>query len=162
MNKKIKNFFKLRESDKQFLLALLAVTGVVFFWRGTWLIMDITPILENAFVSFAIGLAIMTFSGVIYREFVPEEEVPTPVLDIINEAFKHPEKKRKLYVIKYYDAIANKRREVVHAKIKKVEHNFLITERDGEEHFIPIHRVKEIHAKGKVVWKAKPLEEVTH
>jgi len=153
--RKLSNFFRIKESDKHFLLALLAVIGVVFFWRGAWMVMDITPIVENPFVSIAIGLAIMTFSGVIYREFLPQEEPLTPLIDIINEAFKHPEKKRKLYIIKYYDALRNEHRELPHSKIQRIEHNFLVTERNGEEHFIPIHRIREIHAEGKIIWKHK-------
>jgi|SRR3989338_6350392 len=147
--------FSLRESDKHFLLALLAVTGVVFFWRGAWLIMDNIPILENPFVSLAIGLAVMTFSGVIYREFIPEEEPLTPLVDVIKEAFKHTPEKRKGYVIKYYDAISKKHKEISHFNILRIEHNFLITEQDGEEFFIPLHRIHRIHSKGKVLWQAK-------
>lgn len=149
----LKEFFRMRESDKHFLLALLAVTGVIFFWRGGWGIIDLIPILSNPFMSLFVGLVIMTFSGVIYREFIPEEESITPVIDIINEAFKKAAKKRNVYVVKYYDEVAGHHKEIRHSKIKKIEHNFLVTEKNGEEFFIPIHRVHEISIEGRVVWR---------
>ncbi len=148
----LKEFFRIRESDKHFFLALLVVTGIIFFWRGAWGIMDHLPIIENYVVSLFIGLLIMTFSGVIYREFIPEEEPLTPVVDLVKDIFKHPHERRKKYVIKYYDEIAKMLKEIQHAHIKKVEHNFLVTEENGKEVFIPIHRIKQIHKEGKIIW----------
>jgi len=37
--------------------------------------------------------------------------------------------------------------------IKKIEGNFLVLEREGEEVYIPTHRVKEVKKNGKIVWK---------
>lgn len=151
----LREFFRIRESDKHFLLAVLVVTGIVFFWRGAWGIMDHTPIISDYFVSIFIGLVIMTFSGVIYREFIPEEEPLTPILDALKDIFKHPVEKRKAYVIKYYDEIAKIMKEITHAHIKQIERNFLVMEKNGEEYFIPIHRIKKIHKEGEVIWEAE-------
>lgn len=154
----IKSIFTIRASDKHFLLALLAVVGVVFFWRGLWGVLDITPIVSNFFVSLAIGLAIMTLSGVIYREFAPEEEPLTPVLDILNAAFEKSESKRKEMVIEYHDDLMQKHKKILHTHIKSIEHNFIITERAGEEYFIPIQRIHKVISEGKVVWKTSATE----
>lgn len=155
----IKNIFAIRESDKHFLLALIAVTGVVFFWRGLWGVLDIIPIFSNVFVSLAIGLAIMTFSGIIYREFIPEEEPLTPVLDILKDVFKHPIETRKQYIIEYYDELLKMHKKITHAVIRKLEHTYLVIERKGEEVFIPVHRIHKIHSEGKVLWQKEPKEE---
>lgn len=155
----IKNIFIIRESDKHFLLALIAVTGVVFFWRGMWMLADIVPILNNPFVSLAIGLAIMTFSGIIYREFIPEEEPLTPVLDILKDVFKNPIEIRKKYVIEYYDELLKAHKKITHAVIRKLEHTYLVIERKGEELFIPVHRIHKIHSEGKVLWQKELKEE---
>lgn len=152
--KKVLSFFRVKPSDKHFLLALLAIIGVVFVWRGAWVIMDITPIIQDPFVSFFIGLIIVTFTGVIYREFLPEEEPFTEVLDLIKEGFRKPNK-RERFLIRYYDEVSQKHHEIKHAEVKKIEHNYLIVERSGKEVFVPIHRVREIHQDNKMVWKSK-------
>lgn len=149
----IGSIFTIRESDKHFLLALLAVTGVVFFWRGAWGILDITPVLNNFFVSLAIGLAIMTFSGIIYREFMPEEEPLTPVLDILKDIFKHGLEKRKQYIIEYYDDALKTHKKITHALIKKLEHTYIVIERNGEEFFIPAHRIHKINNEEKIFFQ---------
>ena len=155
----IKSLFIIRESDKHFLLALIAVTGVVFFWRGLWGVLDIIPIFSNFFVSLAVGLAIMTFSGIIYREFMPEEEPLTPVLDIIKDVFKHPIETRKQYIIEYYDDLLKTHKKITHALIKKLEHMYLVVERKGEEVFIPIHRKHKINNEGKILFQKETEEE---
>jgi len=63
---KIRKFFKISPRDKRFLFAFAGVTGVVFFWRGAWEVIDIIPIINNPFVSLFIGLFILTLSGFIY------------------------------------------------------------------------------------------------
>lgn len=151
--------FAIRESDKHFLLALVAVTGVVFFWRGLWGVLDIIPIFSNVFVSLAIGLAIMTFSGIIYREFMPEEEPLTPVLDILKDIFKHPLETRKQYIIEYYDELLKAHKKITHAVIRKLEHMYMVVERKGEEFFIPIHRIHKIHSEGKILFQKETEEE---
>ncbi|MEM4263270.1 MAG: RNA repair domain-containing protein [Candidatus Woesearchaeota archaeon] len=151
----IKSIFTIRESDKHFLLALIAVTGVVFFWRGLWGVLDITPILSNFFVSLAIGLAIMTFSGIIYREFMPEEEPLTPVIDIIKDIFKSPIEERKQCIIEYYDSLMKAHKKIAHTIIKKLEHDYAVIEQKGEEFFIPIHRIHRIQKNGKILFERK-------
>ncbi len=61
----------LSKLDKKFLFSLLYAVGVIFLWRGIWGIADLTPILNNFFVSFFIGLLILTITGLIFREFEP-------------------------------------------------------------------------------------------
>ena len=151
--RRLRRIFRLRESDKHFLLALLVVTGVVFFWRGAWEIMDITPIIENPFVSLFIGMLIMTLSGVIYREFLPEEEPFVHALEEIERVFAWPRAKRTRYLIRYYDDIAKRMFELRHVDIENVEFGNLVLERAGREVFIPMQRVRELVHEGKVVWK---------
>ena len=62
-------WIKVTKKDKQYVSLLVAGTGIVLFWRGIWALADITPVIENPFVSLFLGLAILTFTGFIWREF---------------------------------------------------------------------------------------------
>ena len=57
------------------------------------------------------------------------------------------------YMLYYYDRIEDKLKELKYTEIKRLEGNFMIVERDGEEVNIPLHRIKEVKKKGIVVWK---------
>jgi len=65
--------FKISSKDKKYLTALLGATGVIIFWRGLWEGADLIPIVKEPIVSIFIGLAILTFTGVIYEEFYKVE-----------------------------------------------------------------------------------------
>ncbi|MEM4282149.1 MAG: DUF504 domain-containing protein [Candidatus Woesearchaeota archaeon] len=43
--------------------------------------------------------------------------------------------------------------ELPYTSIKRIEGNFVVIEREGKEAEIPLHRVKEVHKRGAVVWK---------
>lgn len=62
-------WFRVTRKDKQYLALLVAGTGIVLFWRGIWHLADITPVVENPFVSLFLGLLILTITGFIWREF---------------------------------------------------------------------------------------------
>src|SRR3972149_1911850 len=134
-----KSFIKITHispSDKHYLYALVTLVGVIFFWRGTWEIMDTIPLIDNLYVSLFLGLLIMTFSGVIFREFNPEEEPLTPLMELMKDTMKHPIHKRKTYLVLYHDELTNKNHQIGHADILDIEHNYVIVEQQGREFFI--------------------------
>ena len=45
--------------------------------------------------------------------------------------------------------------EMPYAAIKRLEGNFMVVEREGEEVEIPLHRIREVRKKGVVVWRRK-------
>ncbi|HLC99195.1 MAG TPA: RNA repair domain-containing protein [Candidatus Nanoarchaeia archaeon] len=147
----------LRESDKHFLWSLLGAIGIVLFWRGIWAGIDImweipgwewvaTPAL-----SMFLGLTILTLSGLIFREFDPLGGMEKGALKILHNVHTHPEKKD--FTITYYDHLQKKEIVVPAHKIKKIEKNILSIHERGKETFIPIHRVRAVHHKGKAIWR---------
>jgi len=57
------------------------------------------------------------------------------------------------FTIYYLDNISKKLVALSFNEIIKFEGNFILIERDDEETFIPMHRIREVKEKDKVVWK---------
>jgi len=53
----------------------------------------------------------------------------------------------------YIDRISNKLEKIEFKKIKNIEGNFLILEKNGEETEIPIHRIREVRRENKLIWR---------
>lgn len=147
--------FRITDWDKRYFAALFVVIGVIIFWRGVWDTLYEIPIMNNPYVSLFIGLAVITFSGVIFSEFDPLKARMERTLDILHTIVRHKGSKKKKYLLKYYDIIAKKHIEIPHDKIHKVERTYIIVEEKGKEIFIPIHRLEEIYDGRKIIWKKK-------
>jgi len=147
----VSSIYQLRESDKHFLWSLLGATGIIFFWRGIWEGFGALPILEEPFVSLFIGLAILTFSGIILKEFDPLGGLEQGTLKILNSVQAHPQ--RNEFRIRYLDKVRKKEIEFKAAQIRRIEKNIIHIHERGKEIFIPIHRVRAIHRNGKRVWR---------
>lgn len=143
--------FALRESDRHFLLSLLVASGVIIFWKGIWEGVGSLPILENPWVDLFVGLVVLTFTQVIFREFDPLGGLEKGVLKAVHHAHHHP--KRHEFRMRYFDNVKKKEIEVSFADVRTVEKNTLSLIEKDREIFIPIHRVRSIHRAGKVVWK---------
>ena len=141
----------MRESDKHFLISMFAATGIIMFWKGIWEGVGSLPLLENPWVSLFVGAVILTFSGIILKEFDPLGGLEKSVMKAISSVHTSPKKKE--YTIKYYDKKQKKTRELSAENLKKVEKNVIILHVKGKEQFIPVHRIRSIHRKGKTVWK---------
>ena len=57
------------------------------------------------------------------------------------------------FLIGYEDRIENTIIEIPYSAIKKVEKNFIVIEKDLEEVDIPLHRIRVVKQKGKIIWK---------
>lgn len=141
----------LTENDKQFLLSLLYAGAIILFWRGIWVIADFTPVLKNGFVSFFLGLLVLTLTGYIYKEFDPFGQKTSKILRLLHNVAAA--KKEEGYAIEYHDAIGKHDHKIPNSSIKRVEHNFLVVEQNGHELFIPVHRINKVHKKSEVVWQ---------
>jgi uncharacterized protein (UPF0248 family) len=142
----------MRESDKHFLWAMFGATGIIMFWRGIWEGVGSLPILENVWVSLFVGLSILTFSGLIFREFDPLGGLEDSALKIMNSVHNHPEK--HTFTIKYYDNMLKKEIEISAKNIKQIEKNIIAIHEGTKELFIPIHRIRSVHKLGKCMWKS--------
>ena len=76
-----------------------------------------------------------------------------PVKDLINKIKFDTREKAEDYVLFYLDRVENKLKPIKFREIKRTEGNFLVLERDSEEVEIPMHRIKKVEKKGKVVWE---------
>ena len=58
----------------------------------------------------------------------------------------------KDYQVYYSDRRINKTVEIPFTAIKKIEKNFMVIEKDLHDVDIPLHRIKEVRKRGKLVW----------
>jgi hypothetical protein len=143
----------LREQDRHFLWSLTAALGVILVWKGLWEGWYEIPIVGNEWVALAIGFALLTFSGVIFKEFDPLGSLDKSVTKIAHFVQGHPQK--NLFQIKYHDKILKKDITLKAERIKHVERGSLVIEHEkgGQEVFIPLHRLREVIFKGQTYWK---------
>lgn len=142
-----------KEDIKKYFWALLGAIGMIFFWAGVWDGIGTLPFIENIWISLIVGLAILTFSGTIYKEFDPLKEMEEAVHLQLHKVHSHPQKKE--FHIKYYDRIKKKHLLLRGDSIRRIEKGFIVFHDErGEENFIPGHRVSEILHKGKSYWKS--------
>ena len=57
------------------------------------------------------------------------------------------------YSIFYLDRITKGLIEIRYNDIKKIEKNFIILEKNNEEVNIPLHRIRRVERKGRLVWE---------
>jgi hypothetical protein len=142
----------LSETDKHFLVSLVYGTGIIIFWRGVWGIADEMPILNNVFVSFFVGLLILTLTGFIYREFDPLGSQVKKIHKLVHEVADEA-RKGKRFVIEYYDAIAKERFRVSAAAVHRIEERSVILRRAGRELHVPFNRLTRVLKGKEIVWK---------
>lgn len=140
------------ELVKRYFWSIFGVVGVVAFWAGIWDGIGSLPYLSNPLISLAIGLLMLTFSGLIFKEFNPLKEAEESVMVILHKVHKHPLKHQ--FHIRYFDKIKKKPLLFQATKLKKLEKAFLVLEHEGKELFVPAHRVTEILHKKKRYWSA--------
>ncbi len=151
--------FKLRETDRHFLMSLVGATGIILFWRGLWGGIDSftnfsSPFLQifaSPWVSLFFGLVILTFTGLIFAQFDPLGGIEGGVMSAVQKVANHPRKHE--FIIKYYDKLQKKDVEISAKNIRQIEKNILLIHEKGKEVFIPLHRVKSIHRFGKTIWR---------
>ena len=143
---------QLSESDKHFLMSLVYATGIILFWRGIWGIADVVPILSNVYVSFFIGLLILSLTGVIYSQFDPFTQKISKTTKLLHSIIEEAKKGEK-YVIHYFDRLTGSHNVIHPHKVKRIEENHLVLEEKGKEVFIPIHRITHIKKDNVVIWK---------
>jgi uncharacterized protein (UPF0248 family) len=142
---------RLREQDRHFLWSLYSAVAVIFAWKGLWEGIYELPYIGDPFVFLFIGFAMLTFSGLIFKEFDPLGGVEKAVKKVINDVIHHPEKKH--FKLKYHDKSKNKDIVIDVTDIHKIEKGALVIESNKQELFIPAHRVTEVLYKGKRYWR---------
>lgn len=75
-----------------------------------------------------------------------------PVKELLNKIKWSKQENPCDYSIGYWDNVDKKIIFINFSEIKKIEGNFLLLDRE-EETYIPMHRIKEVRKRDKVVWK---------
>lgn len=141
----------LRESDKHFLWSLYYAIGIILIWKGIWEGIGSLPLLELPFVSLFVGLVMLTFSGLLMREFDPLGGLEKGVQNMMHGIHQHPQKEE--FIISYFDNKKNKEVKIEAHKLRLIEKNVMSFHDKGKEVFIPMHRIRRIHRKGKEIWR---------
>ncbi len=141
----------LREQDKHFLWSLYVAIGVIFIWRGIWEGVYEIPYV-NAWTLLFLGLTMLTFSGLIFKEFDPLGGIEKSTHNMLQFIHNHPTKQN--FQINYHDKFLKKELTFPATLIKHIEKDTLIIQdQNNQELFIPLHRITEIKEKGKTYWK---------
>lgn len=75
------------------------------------------------------------------------------IIDLLNKIKWDKNLNKDDFTIIYFDRINNNKIEIDFKKIKKIEGNFMVIEREQEEVNIPLHRIKQIRKKGTIIWQ---------
>lgn len=142
----------MRETDKHYLLSLLYGAGIILFWRGIWEASDTLPLIRNPYVSFFVGLSIITFTGVIYWQFDPLGNKMSRTLRYMHDLLQETKRGEK-YLLHYFDNVTKKHHIIRAETVHHIEHHYLVTREQGKEKFYPLHRITHIKKNGKVVWR---------
>ncbi len=142
-----------REQDKHFLWSLYVAVAIIFTWKGLWEGIYEIPYIGDPFVFLFIGLVMLTFSGVIFKEFDPLGGINKAVFAIISHIKADPHKQE--YVLKYYDKERKKHLTIDARRIRRVEKGAVVLKHHAknQEVFIPAHRITEVLYKGKRYWR---------
>lgn len=146
----------LREEDRHFLMALYMAVCVIFTWKGVWDGVYEIPLPEgsHALVFLFLGLTLLTFSGLIFKEFDPLGGFQKAVLTKLHQVHIHPQ--RKQFQLVYLDMVTKKEVTISGASILAIEKGALIISdaRHKREIFIPVSKVRKVLLNGKPYWKA--------
>lgn len=75
-----------------------------------------------------------------------------PVKDFLNKIKWSKEEEPSDYSIGYWDNVDKRIVFIKFGEIRKIEGNFLLLDRE-EDTYIPMHRIREVRKKEKLVWK---------
>lgn len=132
---------------------LFGVLGIVLFWAGIWDGIGGLPYISTPWISLAVGLALLSFSGLILKEFNPLSGMEKSANTVLHKVHRHPRKHE--FHIKYFDKIKKEYILIKGDKLRGIEkETFLVLkEENGREIFIPMHRITEVLHQGKSYWK---------
>ncbi|MFH0936585.1 MAG: DUF504 domain-containing protein [Candidatus Woesearchaeota archaeon] len=72
--------------------------------------------------------------------------------DLLNKIRWDPKENPKDYTIIYFDRMLEKRIEISFASIARVG-TFMVIKQDNKDVHIPLHRIREVRKKGKIIWE---------
>ncbi len=76
-----------------------------------------------------------------------------PIKDLLNKIKWDKRENPEDYSLFYFDRISKELIKIDYTDIKSFEDNFIVVEKNNEESFIPMHRIKEVRKNNIIVWK---------
>ena len=76
-----------------------------------------------------------------------------PIKDLLNKIKWDKRENPGNYSIYYFDRISKKLIKIGYNEIKGADGNFIVVEKNNEEAYIPMHRIKEVRKNNIIVWK---------
>lgn len=142
----------MREQDKHFLWSVYVAIAVILTWKGVEGI-TLIPFLDDPWVILFVSFTILTFSGIIIREYDPLGSLEKATNKVIHHLIR--DKNKKEYQIIYQDKNLNKQVAVSAENLIEIEKGTLIFEDKikKQEFFIPSNLVDEIKYQGKSFWR---------
>ena len=147
----------LREQDKHFLWSLYSAITIIFIWKGVWEGLYYLPFIGNEktapWVFLFIGLAILTFSGIIFKEFDPLGGLGKAAKKVITHIQHNPHKED--FELFYVDNNRKEHFSLNAAHLVRLEKETLVFKlaKKKQEIFVPVHRLVEITCQGKPFWR---------
>lgn len=78
-----------------------------------------------------------------------------PIQDLINKIRYSPAENPEDYTLFYYDRVEDKLKPLKLTDINKIEEGFLTLKKQDRETNLPLHRIKKVKKKEKIVWERK-------
>ena len=147
----------LREQDKHFLWSIYSAITIIFLWKGIWEGLYHLPFIGDEhtapWIFLFIGLAMLTFSGIIFKEFDPLGGLTKAATKVVSQIQHHPHKDD--FNLCYVD---HHRKETVTINAKellRLEKGTLVFKHHSknQEVFVPLHRLTEVTYQGKRYWR---------
>ena len=73
--------------------------------------------------------------------------------EFLNRIRWHPDEYPSDYIIHYYDRPEKRLRAVPYKEIMEIDRGFLTLIIGGRETNVPLHRIRKIERRGKIVWE---------
>ena len=76
-----------------------------------------------------------------------------PIKDLLNKIKWDENLKKDEYIVNYLDSVEKKLIPLKFSEILRVEGSFMVIEKDSQETYIPLHRIREVKEGEKLVWQ---------
>ena len=76
-----------------------------------------------------------------------------PIQDLLHKIKWDPKENPEDYLLLYYDRVEDTLKEIKYNDIKDISERFLLVKINNKEVDIPLHRIKKVVKKGKIVWE---------
>jgi len=147
------------EKVGKYFWSFFGVIGIVLLWAGIWDGIGSLPFISNPLISLIVGICMLSFSGLLVKEFNPLNSSEGQKLAMFNHITRHPLKHE--FHAQYYDNVQKKHLTVHGHHLQGVEKDtYLVLHENNKEVFVPIRRIKKIYHKNRELTTVKHVKDV--